>query len=74
MNLVFTFTIALAVVASKLLDINEVVRAQMENLIQEYNARKMTEGHVYEGLRDENSLKSIRNELLNNFRKTVIST
>ena len=80
MNLVLTFTIALGVVASKafginkLLDINEVVRAQMENLIQEYNARKMTEGHVYESLRDENSLQSIRNELLNSFRKTAIST
>jgi len=80
MNLILTFTIALGVVASKAFginkvhDINEVVRAQMENLIQKYNARKMTEGHVYESLRDANSLQSIRNELLNSFRKTVIST
>ena len=76
MNLII-FTIALEVVASKAFkvrDINEVVRAQMDNLIQEYDARKMTEGHVYESLRDENSLKSIRNELLNSFRKTAIST
>ena len=80
MNLILTFTIALGVVASKAFginkvhDINEVVRAQMKNLIQQYDAQKMTDGHLYETLRDENSLKSIRNELVNNFRKTVIST
>ena len=76
MNLII-FTIAIGVVASeafKVLDINEVVRAQMKNLIQQYDTRKMTDGHLYETLRDENSLKSIRNELLNNFRKTVNST
>ena len=80
MNLVLTFTMALGIVASKafgidqVLDINEIVRAQMENLVQEYNVRKMTEGHVYESLRGENSLKLIRNELLRGFRKTAIST
>ena len=68
MNLI-TFTVALGAI-----DINEVVRAQMKNLIQQYDTRKMTDGHLYETLRDENSLKSIRNELLNNFRKTVNST
>ena len=68
MNLI-TFTVALGAI-----DINEVVRAQMKNLIQQYDARKMTEGHVYESLRDEKSLKSIRNELLHDFRKTAIST
>ena len=56
------------------LDVNKVLRSQMENLIKEYNARKMTEGHVYESLRDENSLKLLKNELKNSFRKTVIST
>ena len=56
------------------LDVNKVLRSQMENLIKEYNMRKMTEGHVYESLRDENSLKLLKNELKNSFRKTVIST
>ena len=76
MNLII-FTMALGNVNSKafrILDINEVVRAQMDNPLQEYDARKMTEGHVYESLRDEKSLKSIRNELLHDFRKTAIST
>ena len=77
MNLII-FTMGLGAVASKAfginIDINEVVRAQMANLIQQYDARKMTEGHVYESLRDEKSLKSIRNELLHDFRKTAIST
>ena len=56
------------------LDVNKVLRSQMENLIKEYNARKMTKGHVYESLRDANSLKLLKNELKNSFRKTVIST
>ena len=56
------------------LDINRVVRSQMENLIGEYNSQKMTKGHFYETLKDTASLKLIKDDLMLGFEKTKIST
>ena len=54
--------------------VNKVIRPDMEKLIKEYNAQKMAEGHVYESIKDEKSLKLLKNEIKNSFRKTVILT
>ena len=55
-------------------DINQVVRYQMENLRLKYNAQKMTQGHFYESLKDQGTLKSLKNDLKKDFRKIVSAT
>jgi len=76
LNISFLALISHEVVAkpSKGLDINRVVRSQMENLIQGYNTQKMAPGHFYETLKDTASLKLIKDDLMIGFQKTKIST
>ena len=55
------------------LDTIQLNQSQMESQIQVDNTRKATKSHLYEQLKDINYLKSIKDELMLEFKITSIS-
>ena len=55
----------------KTIDINQVLRIQMKQLMHQYNSQKWN-GHY--GLKSKAELDTIKKELMNQFRKTAHET
>ena len=56
---------------AKAMDINQVLRIQMEQLVHEYNSQKMNQHH---GLKNKAERDSIKKDLMNQFRKMAHET
>ena len=56
---------------AKAMDINQVLRIQMEQLVHEYNSQKMNNHH---GLKPKAELDSLKKDLMNKFRKMAHDT
>ena len=55
-------------------NLNQVIRSQMENVVAQYNDRKMTKGYFYDSLKRKATLKELKNDLKTEFQKTVAVT
>ena len=58
-------------VSAKAIDINQVLRIQMEQLVHQYNFQKMNQHH---GLKNKAERDSIKKDLMNQFRKMAHET
>ena len=67
----FTFVACLAQATPKSIDINQVLRNQMHQLVHQYNTQKMTEHHT---LKDKAARNSIKKDLMNQFQKMARAT
>ena len=56
---------------AKAIDINQVLRIQMEQLVHQYNFQKMNQHH---GLKNKAERDSIKKDLMNQFRKMAHET
>ena len=68
---VFTFLACLAQATAKSIDINLVLRRQMEKLVHQYNSQKMTGRHT---LKDKAARDLIKKDLMNQFQKMAHAT
>ena len=66
-----TFVACFAQVSAKSIDINQVLRIQMEQLVHQYNTQKMTGHHT---LKDKATRNSIKKELMSQFQKMAHAT
>ena len=65
------FLACFAGVNAKAIDINQVLRIQVEQLVHQYNYQKLNQHH---GLKDKAERDSIKKDLMNQFRKMAHET
>ena len=66
-----TFIACFAQVSAKSIDINQVLRIQMEQLVHQYNTQKMTGHHT---LKDKATRNLIKKDLMSQFHKMARAT
>ena len=68
---IFAFSTCFAVAYAKEIDINQVLRNQMEQLVHLYDSQRLTQHHR---LKDKAELDCIKKDLMNQFRKMANET